>query len=373
MKINAKKLPSGQWRCQVMVDGKRRSFTAPTAREAEKLAAAYKSELLKADKTEKPKITLSQAIRQYCEDKANILSPATIRGYEITRRNRFKDLMQMEIRKITRDDVKRAINQEAALVSPKTVANAYGVIRPVLKEYGVDVFGLELPKKAKAKKEYLQMDEFSRFFEAVDNSPYKLPILLALWLGLRRSEVLGLCWDCVDLDHGTIEIRRAYVPNKENKWELKDMTKNYSSNRVLSCPPELLALFPPRGEDHERVCPYHASTLDKALRRISAQSGLTYTSLHGLRHTNAAAMLSAGVSTQYAQQRGGWAEERTMKQIYSYVFTADKQAADARIDDLFRSAMQKSQDEEERKKRAAAIDMMKHIAAAFDVKSYEVF
>ncbi len=86
------------------------------------------------EKQVKPKmLTLNDAILDCEAMRENVLSPATIIGYEIVRRNRFQDIMNRDIFKLTKRDIQKAVDAEAALVSPKTVANAYGLICSVLK------------------------------------------------------------------------------------------------------------------------------------------------------------------------------------------------------------------------------------------------
>ena len=80
----AKKLPSGNWRVQLYtgkVDGKRqyRSFTAPTKRAAECLAAEYAAGK-RMDRAQGSALTLKEAINAYIDLKSHILSPSTLRG-----------------------------------------------------------------------------------------------------------------------------------------------------------------------------------------------------------------------------------------------------------------------------------------------------
>lgn len=72
-----------------------------------------------------------------------------------------------DVRTITKQDVQIAVNAEDKIVSAKTVANAYGLIRPVLKECGVDVFGVRLPQVQKPVKKYLQPEDIGKLVEAV--------------------------------------------------------------------------------------------------------------------------------------------------------------------------------------------------------------
>ena len=125
----AKKLPSGRWNVQVMVDGRRVSLTADTEKEVIALAAKYKVDA-KAPVKRQKRIPLSEAIDIYTDSKKDVLAPSTLRGYETIKKHRFKGLMKQNVYDITKAEVQRAVNQESRECSPKTVTNAYGLIRP---------------------------------------------------------------------------------------------------------------------------------------------------------------------------------------------------------------------------------------------------
>lgn len=335
------KLPSGTWRCQVTVNGKRISVTDEDKAVCQAKAMAIQAGVMEKEEKKPKALLLESAIDAYISSKSNTLSPSTIRGYEMVKKHRFKSLMQKDVYSITKRDVQEAVNQEALTVSPKTVSNAYGVIRPVLASYGVDVFGVSLPKKSKPKKDYLQLDEIGALLDAVRGDLFEISILLALWLGLRRSEIMGLCWDCIDEKSSTITIRRTLVIDKDNKKILKEMTKNASSNRTIQCPPYIMELLAKKrkGKTEGPVFTYHPDSLRRHIHDICAKCGVTDTSAHGLRHTNAAVMRSLNISTQHAMNRGGWTEERTYKGLYSYVFDSVATEEDKKIDDFFNGQM----------------------------------
>lgn len=333
-----RQLPSGNWNCVVMVDGVRHSVTHEDEAICQAMAMAIQAGAM--EKKEKQKaLSLEKAIEEYINLKSNSLSPSTIRGYEQVKRNRFTSLMKRNIYKISKRDVQDAVNREAESVSAKTVANAYGVIRPVLKEYGVDVFGVTLPKKSKPQKSYLQIEEIGVLLEAAQNDSCEIEILLALWLGLRRSEILGLCWDCVDEETGTITIMRTMVPDKTHRMVLKEMTKNKSSNRTIKCPDYIMDRLSDRrrGRTEGLVFGVHPDTLRKHIHALCESCGVTDTSAHGLRHTNAAVMHKLNIDTQYAMQRGGWTEERTYKGLYSYAFDSVAEKSESKIDSFYKT------------------------------------
>lgn len=344
MKIpEAKKLPSGAYRVQLMVDGRRVSITAPTKREAEREAAAMKAGA-KAVRNA-PHKTLSDAITDYIESKSAVLSPATVRGYRTVQRTRFRDLMGRDVSTITKKDVQQAVNAEIKIASAKTVANAYGVIRPVLKACDVDVFGVHLPQISKPVKKYLQPEDIGKLIEAVAGDSCEIPILLAVWLGMRRSEIIGLCWDCVDAENNIIHIRRAVVPDENHKWVLKDTAKNQTSQRSVDCPEYIMEKIRqlPRRDDG-KLFHMHPDTVRKHIHRACAAAGITDTTVHGLRHTNAAVMKTLGIDDRFAMERGGWSCESTYRKTYSYVFDSKKAEANASINDFFADAITPSEE-----------------------------
>lgn len=328
----AKKLPSGAWRCQIMVDGTRHSVTAPTKGEAERQAAAIKAGYLDLKKSSGV-LTLSDAIDVFIADRASVLSPSTIRGYRIMQRNRFQGLMGRDIHKLTQQELQRAITVESRTASPKTVKNAVALVLAVLKDNGILIQNLKLPQINPKKKRYLQPEDVGRLKEAVAGDSCEVPILLAVWLGLRRSEIMGLCWDCVDEDNSTITVRRAYVPDENNRWVLKETTKNSSSQRTIPCPEYIMDKIRALPHNGEQVFRLNPDTIRKHIVRACKAAGIPETTIHGLRHTNAAIMRSLGVDDAHAMARGGWSSEATYKKTYSYVFDSRADAGDRLIDD----------------------------------------
>ena len=146
----AKKLPSGNWRVQVFIgkdaNGKNimKSFCAPTRKEAEKLAAEFEL----TSKKNLKRFTVGQAIDGYMDLKRNVLSPSTIHGYGIIRRNRLQSLMTMDIHEVDSFAMQKAINEDAAKLSSKSINEAKNLIVTALKLYGVKLeLNVTLPPK----------------------------------------------------------------------------------------------------------------------------------------------------------------------------------------------------------------------------------
>ena len=334
MKIpTPKKLPSGSWTAVVMVDGKRISVTRPTKRECQTALLEIK---LGMTSTEEPSaLTLSDAIDRYIEDKETVLSPATIRGYKRIQKKRFQYLMSTDIYKIEKEDLQRAVTLEAKTISPKSVYNAYGLVSAVMRYFNIVIDGIKLPQVVRKQKKYLQPEDIGKLIEAVKGDLCETQILMAVWLGMRRSEICGLCWDSVDLDSGKIYVHRAMVPDEHNKYIIKEAPKNSSSQRVLDCPEYILDKLRAMPNKTGQVFRQHPEILSRHVHKACEAAGITDTTMHGLRHTNAAVMKSLGFDDAHAMQRGGWSSESTYKRVYSYVFDSAKNASDNAIDNFF--------------------------------------
>lgn len=335
-----KKLPSGSWRCQIMVNGARISVTDENKDICQAKAMAIQAGAM--EKEEKKKfITLERAIEDYMNSKSNTLSSSTIRGYDQIKRLRFKGIMQRNIHTLTKRDIQIAVNEETKLVSPKSVANAYGLVRPVLKEYGIDVFGVKLPQRIKKKKKYVQREEIGDLLAAAQEDKYEVPILLAIWLGMRRSEICGLCWDCVDEKAKTITVKRKLIMDKDNHFNLVDGAKNVFSQRTIPCPDYIMDKLAAmrHGRTEGIIFRVNPNTILQHIHKVCKEAGITDSTTHGLRHTNAAVMSHLNISEDHALERGGWSEVSTYKKIYSYVFESTATTEDQKIDAFFEDTL----------------------------------
>lgn len=338
-------LPSGKWRCQVFVNGKRINdsrVVGDTPQEAHAKALALREGIVKRQAAiEQGRLTLKEATRLFIDNRSNILSPATIRGYEVALKFRFKDLMDLKVCDITERDLQDAINQEAGTgKSVKTIKNGMGLVLTVLSDYKViNRKKLRYPQAKKEEHAYLDADQIMKLISAIDGEYAEIPLLLALWLGLRRSEILGLQWESIDFENAKIHVNHALVFDKDDKPVLKRQMKNVSSNRVLSCPAYILNKLekyqPDKSKRTGTVFRMHNNTMYETLERVSKRIGIPFVGVHGLRHTNASVMLSLGIIDKIAMARGGWSTRDTMERVYQHLFSSDKIAADDAINQYF--------------------------------------
>ena len=144
-------LPSHKWRCQVMVGGERLSAVDEDPEVAHATVLAMKANLIERKKAEQPAtVTLNDAIESYISSRDNVLSPSTVRGYHVIRKNYFQTLMKTKVHNIDEFTLQQAINKEAKTRSTKTIKNGMGLILTVLSRYKqLNPKLLKYPQKAR--------------------------------------------------------------------------------------------------------------------------------------------------------------------------------------------------------------------------------
>lgn len=349
----AKRLPSGSWRVQLYVgkgpDGKRQylSFTRPTKKEAEYDALQYQLHYKEVSR-DATAMTLGEATDQFIRSRDGILSPSTIRGYENIRRNNLQGLMETKLNRLTNQGIQRAMNEEAKpytnkhghrkVRSPKTLRNICGLLSAVLSEYHPDFrLDIALPQKERKEQRILEPEQIAVLLKAVEGNVMELPVLMAVWLCMRASEISGLTWECVDFERNTISIRKAVVRDKDNHWVEKG-TKTSSSTRTISVPDYIMdKLAAAKGDsgEQERVVPLSSESMYKRLKTILKKNDLPDIRFHDLRHTAASVMLTLNIPDKYAQARGGWATNHTMKNVYQHMMAAKRSSVDEAIDQYY--------------------------------------
>jgi integrase len=168
---------------------------------------------------------------------------------------------------------------------------------------------------------------------------------LALASGMRRGELLGLAWSCVDLDRGIV---RVLVSLEQTKDGLRiKPPKSKAGMRAITIPPATVhvlrehkarqsairlklglgkagndLVFP--GVDGELHDP---DKLSKAWKRAVKSLGLPNVDFHGLRHTHASALIAAKEDIVKISKRLGHANPNVTLTVYAHLFDNDDASA----------------------------------------------
>ena len=345
MKVpKARKVSSGNWFIQLRLGGENINITATTEKECTRQAQFVKAEYL-TGKRQPPEPegekypTLAEAIDLYLAARDSALSPATGPGYTRIKANRFKGLMQRSLSDITDEDYLDACNQEAKLCAAKTLKNAWSFVRSVV-EYttGKKPPDAPLPQVIPNVRPFLDADEIQIFRNAVRGNQYEIPILLAL-TSLRRSEIMALRWENVDLKRRRILVKGAAVYDKDDKLVQKPENKNQSSTRYVPIlMDELFEALKAAKKPSGLIVTCNPNTIWANIRRICKRNDLPPVGIHGLRHSFASLAYHLQVPDKYTMAIGGWNDERTMKKIYTHIAQGDVKKYEDAFSDFFKNA-----------------------------------
>ena len=314
----AKKLPSGSWRARAYagkVNGKDtyKSFTAATRREAEAAAAQWAVD--RKDSTVAD-MTLGEAYDAYIASKENVLSPSTIVGYKKIRRTCFPSLWSVYLSDITAERIQIEVNAYAKDHSPKSTANAHGLVSAILGTYAPDLrLHTTLPQKRKTSIVVPTDDTIKKLVDAVRDTEIESAVLLAAFGSLRRSEVCAVTDADIDRKNNTVAVNKALVEDEHHNWVIKQ-PKSYAGYRVVTLPTAIM--------DRIKPVTVNPGVVYKRYKQVLRANNLPDMRFHDLRHYQASILHALGVPDKYIMQRGGWTTDSTLKNIYQHTM-ADKQ------------------------------------------------
>ena len=320
-----RKLPSGNWFVRLRLGGEDIGITASTAKECTRQAIAKKAEYLTSNKkSPKCQMTLRAAIDRYIQIRDKTISPSTLRAYRIIQKNRFQSVMDTRLGDIEPDEWQGIVNDEAALCAPKTLRNAWGLVRSVV-EYatGSPPSKVTLPAAAPNQRPFLTPDEIRIFIPAVAKTQYAVPALLAL-SSLRLSEICALRWEDIPKGAKLIRVSGAVVPDENNNLVFKAANKTASSSRTIPVMiPELAEALERDRKPEGPILEMRQNSLRDGIARVCKRNGLPYLGMHGLRHSFASLAYHLQIPERIAAEIGGWSDPGTMHRIYTHIAQSD--------------------------------------------------
>ena len=334
-----KKLKSGNYFLQLRLGGESISITRETAsectKEAELIKAQYRNNIKKRPKSAQNE-TLDTLMSNYIDSRRKVLSPSTIAGYMVIKRNRFQNYMKKTYSQIKKWQllIDTEVDDE---ISAKTIRNAWGLVSASLSYAGLPVPSVALPPVIKAKKEWLDAEQIKVFVKAIRGNEFEIPALLALH-SLRKSEILALEWDKIDFKNNTIKVEGSVVQDENNALVFKETNKTKNSRRTIPIMiPRLKELLEavPKAKRKGRLYTAPRNYLWREINKVCAANNLPPVGVHGLRHSFASLAHHVGLPEQEAMLIGGWEDAGTMHRIYEHISDKDRIKAENKIAQFF--------------------------------------
>lgn len=211
-----------------------------------------------------------------------------------------------------------------------------------------------LPRKERKEKTPLDGETVGAFLEAVKGHRFETLFTVALFTGMREGELLGLMWDCVDFERGTIRIDKQLQRKREFGKPHNFILTSTKSGKARTITPAPLVMKILREhwrrqaenrlragrawEDRGLVFPdelggfMSSFVVYQAFKKVAASIGMPSATFHDLRHSYAVAAIRAGDDIKTVQGNLGHATASFTLDVYGHVTEAMKQESAARME-----------------------------------------
>jgi len=309
---------------------------------------------------------LEQWLRDYC--KAN-LAPHTAQSYEFfVRRHIIPSLGQIPLTQLKPEHLQRLYADKLSTgrrdgtggLGARSVRYIHTTLHRALKcavKLGMiarnpaDV--VDAPKVKRHEMQVMSESDIHTFLEAAKKTLYYALFYLALFTGMRRSELLALRWCDVDLMLCQVSVTRS-LHHLRNGEDVIRAPKTATGRRLIALSPSAVSVLREHKERQEldramlgkplkdddlvfsglEGKPLLPDTITHAWIKLVRRTGLEGIRLHDARHTHASLMLKQGIHPKVVQERLGHASIQITLDTYSHVVPGLQEAAAKRFDDI---------------------------------------
>lgn len=341
-----------------------------TKKEAEKRLGDLLHQLDTGTFIKPGKTTLAEYLERWLKDYAwPNLAPRTAEGYEsVIRRHLVPALGNIPLTQVKPEHLQRYYSETLAggrcdgkgALNPTTVSHHHTCLHRALKmalKWGLisrnPADAVTPPRPQRSEIHTMNEDDITRFLEATKATPHYVLFYVALFSGMRRSELLALRWCDVDLLLCQAHITRSLHHLRTGEIVIKAPKSAKGRRMVFLSPSTALLLQEHRNKqeaqramlgiplkDYDLVFsdlkgkPLLPDTISHVWIKLVKRTGLEGIRLHDARHTHASLLLKQGVHPKIVQERLGHATISTTLDLYSHVAPGLQEAAAAGFDKM---------------------------------------
>ncbi|XUX00155.1 MAG: tyrosine-type recombinase/integrase [Dehalogenimonas sp.] len=317
------------------------------------------------------KTTLKDFLEKWLDEYARPnLAPRTVEGYEsIVHQHLIPKLGKLPLTQLKPEHIQRyyaecltggrCANHNG--LNPLTVRHHHMVLHRSLNiamKWGLingnPADAIDPPHFQRAEIRIMGESDILKFLEAAKSTPYYSLFYLALFTGMRRSELLALRWNDIDLLLGQISVNRSLC-RLHDKTIIFRAPKSAKGRRTIALSPSAIFMLREHRKAQEMLSqisgtefnesklvfsspsgdPLLPDTVSQAWRKLASRLDLAGVRLHDARHSHASLLLKQGVHPKVVQERLGHATIQTTLDVYSHVSPGMQEAAALRFDQAF--------------------------------------
>jgi integrase len=342
---------------------KYRTVKAKSAREADKLLAAFVAEVDGGKAPDAPARLLMKTVCDEWLETKRFKSPSTKDNYTWAMSHVYRELGSMEIRRIGLRQLEAFYNKIEERLAAKSIRAVHNVLRQtfdyakraryVISNPALDVRGL--PEVNAWRIDAPTVDQVNEFLAAVretQGSTWYAFVVLVASTGMRRGEACGLRWSNVNLDEDEVTIERvATVVDGIGKY-MKEYPKTRGSIRTIKIDPTVAQLLVEQRkrldkarEGVEATKPveecfvfspdpfgevyFSPNSVSQMFRKVQGALEDNGIHCHKLRHFSATQAVLQGVPITEVMGRHGWTSYQTAMKYQHYTGARDAEAARA--------------------------------------------
>lgn len=350
-----------------------RSISGKTQKEvAQKLKAATAA-IDAGTYTAPSKMTVGEWLDIWVTDYLGGVKPRTIDNYSAVARNHLKPALgAIKLEALEGHAIQTLYNRltkgngGAPGLSPKSVKNVHGVLHKALQQ-AVAVGYLKfnpttscaLPRIERLELKPLDDIQIAKFIEKVKGHRFEALFVTTLFTGMRAGEVLGLKWDKVNFDNGTITVDRQLQQDRIGGREYKLVSTKNGKGRTVTPAyfvMDILAktkeaqkkqkqaagpLWTESGLVFTNSIGGHLTqpTVYSSYKRVVAAIGRPDARFHDLRHSYAVAAIRSGDDIKTVQANLGHATAAFTLDVYGHVTDQMRAESSSRMDKYIKSIL----------------------------------
>lgn len=334
-----------RWEYRKIVNGERRTFTGATQAEAyDKADAALREDRSHPASTH----TLREWFATYLTRKEKQLRPQTYMSYEAHWRLHIEPILgSVRLDALTPDHIDKLHGALLRKVSGTTAHHVHMTLNAALADAmksGYRVSGalkaVSPPRRSQGEIQTLTKHEVERLLASLVGDPLEALYVLAVTVGMREGELLGLRWQYVDVQNRRLRVMGSVTRTLDGTRAIKE-PKTAAGKRTLTLPRlavDALLRTPRQGSlvwPGPDGGPIPATTLYKRWEAVRDRAGVRVVSFHALRHTAATLALENGQAPHVVAAMLGHSSVATTLRLYAHVTHASTEALADSIDSLY--------------------------------------
>lgn len=366
-----RKRPDGRWEGRYTVGfdpmtgkQKQKSVYGKTQQEVRQKLARITVELDEGVYVEPTSMKVGTWLDIWLREYTGNVKPATYSVYEEHVRVHIKPYVgEVKLTQLAPHMVQAMYNTllKERKLSPKSIHNIHGAFHRAMEQAKVlgylrvnPLDAVVVPRVEKKQITTVTDGAMTAFLDAIKGNPYELVLFVTAFTGLRQGEVLGLTWDCVDFEKGTLLINKQHNRVKGEKEYRFSSLKN-EKIRVLTAASDVMDALRRQKKWQEDWAAkagelwsnpdnlvfttelgryINNQTLYLNFKRVMKQIGLENVRFHELRHTYAVNSLRAGDDIKTVQENLGHATAGFTLSTYAHSTPCMKQESARRMENF---------------------------------------